>query len=166
MRTILLILIGFLLFAPGCRKKDFSGTGQDRPLNPTEVPPVFNNAQPSLMSDFEVSRNASMNGHLMTKSMLKIGPGDIFGWGMGIYDVVSWCLGYKEQKLELKEMTKLNNELSELQHQDSVLTTTINDLILELSYESAEIMNHLNNAAAENYIADIQTSFGGGTTMA
>jgi len=162
MRTILIFLVGFLVLTPACRKKDFSGTGPDTPFDPTPVPPLFNNAQPALMSDFEVSRNASMNGHLLTKSMLKIGPGDIFGWGMGIYDIVSWCLGYKEQKLELKEMTKLNNELSELQHQDSALTTTINNLILELSYESAEIMNHLNNAAAADYIADIQTSFGGG----
>ncbi len=167
MRLILFFLAGCLLITSSCRKKDMADSGQVTPPDNTTVPPVFNNAQPKIMSNFEVSNNASMQGHLLTTSMNSIpwedigeGVMSIFGIGMGIFDIVTWIDGYKVYEEEMKQMGQMNSELDQLHVQDSLLGAGITKLAIQLNYSTSLIMNQINNATAMGYISDIQTRFG------
>ncbi|MEI6433979.1 MAG: hypothetical protein WCP32_03975 [Bacteroidota bacterium] len=167
MRLALLFIIGSLLLTSACRKKDIVDYVPVTPVDPTNVPPLFDNKQPTIMSNFEISRNESMQGHLLTKSLNSIpwedigeGVMSIFGIGMGIFDIVTWIDGYKEYQEEMKQMSEMNSQLDKLHVQDSLLGAGITKLVMQLNYSTALIMNQINNTAAMGYISDIQTRFG------
>jgi hypothetical protein len=161
---MLLFLASIFLLATSCRKKDDSDSGPVNPVDPTQVPPVFNNAQPRLMSEFEISRNKPINGHLLVNSLGKINWGELipgaFGFGIGIFDIVSWTKSYAEHQKELKEMNQINSEINLLHVQDSLISAGITELVEQLNYSTAQIMNQINNAAAMQYISDIKMRFG------
>lgn len=164
-RAVGLSIVLIVLIVSSCRKKDLSADiDPTTPDIPTQTPPVFTNAQPRIMSDYELDRNKSLTGHLLVNTLNKVNWGElipgIFGFGMGIYDIVSWTKSYAEHQKELKEMNKINTEINMLRAQDSLISADITELVVQLSYSTAEIMNQINNAAAMQYINDIKMRFG------
>ncbi|MEI7981447.1 MAG: hypothetical protein WCI71_07315 [Bacteroidota bacterium] len=154
MRRMLIFLVGFLVLTSACRKKDTTESGPVPPADTTHVPPVFNNVQPKIMSEFEIRKGVSMHGHLLTNSLTEVDP---FGIAMGLFDVINFIEGFEEHK---QEMDELNSKLNHLHVQDSLLSTGIADLINQMNYSTAVIMNQINDAVALGYISDIQTRYG------
>lgn len=153
MRLIMFLLAGCLLLSSACRKNDMAESGPVQPADTTHYPPLFNNAQPGIMSDFEISRNSSILGHLLTKNLSGIEPEGI---GKGLFEVFSFISEYQQKEQEYEE---INGKLNELHVQDSVLQVDISNLSNQMSYNTQLILNQLNNAVAEGYINDIETKF-------
>ncbi len=153
MRLMLVFLFGFLLMTSACRKKDMAESGPVQPADTTHFPRLFNNEQPKIMSDFETSRNSSIHGHLLTRNLSEIEPEGI---GKGLFEVFSFISEYEQKEMEYEE---INGKLDDLQAQDSILQVDINNLAVQMNYNTQLILNQLNNAVAAPYINDIKTKY-------
>lgn len=151
MKPMVFLLIGSLMLTSGCKKNDNPEPDPVKPVDPVYVPPVFTNAQPQIMSQYEVSNKLSRQGHLLTKSVQEIDPYDKIS---SAFEVLTFLNNFGVHE---KEMNAVFGKLNNLLTQDSLLQVSINNLADQLNFTKTLILNQLNNEVLMNYITDIQS---------
>ena len=162
MRLFLIFITAGLILLSSCKKKDDITYSPVNQKDSTGMPPLFPDTKLQMMSDYEKNKKASFHGHLLSEALSGVDP---FPFVMAYFDIISHAQdAYDDQQFQLM-LNEMNNKLNGLVKEDSTLLVDIADLSNLMNYNTTEIINQINNTAANGYIAEIMTAMGNGDQM-
>lgn len=162
MRSFITILVAGIVLFSSCKKKDSVAYLPVNQPDTSVIPPLFTDMKMQILSDFEMNKNAPLNGHLLAKTL---GGFDPFPFVFGYFDIVSKSMDGDLDKQFQEAIEEINNNLNGLHAEDSILLTDVAALSNLMHYNTEEIINQINNTSANSYITEVITAMGNGDQL-